>query len=426
MASLERINLQLKVPVVDGGKLEWSPSKREPMLALPQIVWSDGRPWREANLWAFDCASDTKRSLKTVLSSMTHIHAYAKWLEQEGVNWWDFPVREMDRCLVRFRGALIEARDDGLIAPSTTSQRMAAVIRFYRWLVGRGMLSTDWPLWNEVSVGIRLTDGFGLKRTMKVSTSDLAIANRARPGNRLEDGLTPVSSTDVSKIMQVVEQHGSTEMHLMLRIGFGSGMRFGTISDLKVQTISRAVRDPNFLGYYRISVGPGARPPVNTKFGITGQIWIHENEMDAIKDYIYSTRRLARQSLAIEQDRDLVFFNRFGNRYASDGIGVSRGISVELGRLRKKGVSAGISAMRTFKFHQSRCTFATELARVALKHGNTGIAVDLVKQALLHQDEKTTLGYIKFIEDSKVMAQAADEFTRKFLGIFSDNPNGTA
>lgn len=68
----------------------------------------------------------------------------------------------------------------------------------------------------------------------------------------------------------------------------------------------------------------------------------------------------------------------------------------------------GITAFRGFRFHQSRCTFATELARVAMKHGSVGMAVQLVRQALLHKSEKTTLTYIRFIEKTDAMSGMAD------------------
>jgi hypothetical protein len=45
------------------------------------------------------------------------------------------------------------------------------------------------------------------------------------------------------------------------------------------------------------------------------------------------------------------------------------------------------------------------------------MAVQIVKQALLHKSEKTTLTYIRFVEKSAVMSKVADEFTREFLGI---------
>lgn len=391
---------------------------------LPQIVWSDHTPWREANLWALQQASVAKKSIKTVTSVMTSLHAYAQWLEAQNVDWWHFPVREEERCLVRYRGALIEAMNEGEIAPSTTSLRMAVAVRFYRWLSANRLLSPRWPMWRERQVGIRIMDSFGFERTLKMRSTDLAIPNRARHGERLEDGLLPVSIADRDAILALAQEKASEELALMLRLGFRTGMRLGTITDLKIGTLDRAAPDPLLPGWYRLAVGPGARPAVHTKFGVTGQIWIEAGDLQSLKDYFYSVRRLKRQAQAKPHHRDLVFLSRFGRPYGDPGTGFgvesNRAIKVEMGRLRAAGIASGVNVLNNFHFHQSRCTFATELARVVLRHGGVSMAIQMVKEALLHKDEATTLKYIKFVEKSAVMAEVADEFTRSFLGLFSN------
>lgn len=417
MARLEFITFDRSEPIIEGDNVQWEPRLGKPISKMPLIVWSTNLPWREANVWSLENASNSKRSQKTILSAMNHICAYAKWLEQENIDWWHFPLKESERCLFLFRGAVMEMRDQGIIAPSTASQRMSAVIRFYRWLVKNSLISTDQELWNETSVGIRVSDNYGFQRTMNVKTTNLAIPNRRRPGDLLEGGLLPVPTAAVENLLAFAATHASLELYLMLRLGFGTGMRFGSIAGLKTQTIERAVEDPNLKGFYRLSLGPGASPPVHTKFGVTGEVWIHKSDLDDLKAYSYSSRRLLRKAKADSNSSDFIFLNRFGRTYANDGFEVSRGISVEIGRLRRKGFAAGIPAYRNFKFHQTRCTFATELARAALKHGGTAIAVNLVKQALLHKNESTTIGYIRFIEKTAVMAQAADEFFYSFLGL---------
>jgi signal transduction histidine kinase len=55
-------------------------------------------------------------------------------------------------------------------------------------------------------------------------------------------------------------------------LAFFTAMRLGSICDLKVQTLEYAVPDPAAPGLYRLAVGPGASPPVHTKFGVTGQV----------------------------------------------------------------------------------------------------------------------------------------------------------
>lgn len=325
---------------------------------LPQVIWSNNLPWREANLWALDRTKNSKASPKTIWSAMRHIHAYAKWLESEEIDWWHFPALEADRCLIKFRKALIDQRDNSLLAPSTAKQRMDAVIRFYRWLSASKLLSPDWPMWREKQVGVRLLDSFGFQRTLNITTTDLTIPNRKADGFGLEDGLTPLTPADTNKILSFAAEHASVELAMMLMLGFSTGMRLGTITDLKVETIARAVPSPSFPGFYCLAVGPGAHPRVNTKYGVTGQIWITENDLEDIKTYIHSGRRMARLELADHSNKNLVFLTRYGQPYNS-GIGeTGRAVHVEIGRLRKKGIEFGINSFKGFRFHQSRCVGA--------------------------------------------------------------------
>jgi integrase len=383
---------------------------------LPQIVWSNSAPWREVNLWALDQAAKGK-DIKTIISGMSHLHAYAKWLESQDVKWWDFPAREADRCLVRYRGDLTSARNNGELAPSTTSQRMNAVIRFYRWLEANRLLSPEWPMWTDRQVGVRLVDAFGFSRTMTVTSTDLTISNRKAPGETLEDGLLPLTVKDAGLIIDFARTNASYELYLMLKLGFGTGMRIGTICDLKVATIQRATPDPQFPGFNKIAVGPGAHPPVHTKFGVTGQVWISDADLALLRGYVFSARRLKRQSQAAVENRDTIFLTKNARPFGNGDGNASRGISVQFGRLRKDGVASGIGAFQHLRFHQSRCTFATELARTAMQFASVSMAIQIVRQALLHKSEKTTLTYIKFIEKAAPMAEMANAFTRDFLGI---------
>lgn len=420
MASLEQINYQPQRAEVSDGSVKWTKPKRNPIKNLPQIVWEDNSTWAEANLWALEQATSSKRDLKTVRSNMSHLFAYAKWLEAESLTWCHFPERESERCLVRFRGALVNARNNGDLAPSTTSQRMASVIRFYKWLQARRLISPEWPMWEQRFVGIKLTNSFGLEHTMRVASTDLAIPNRKVAGAiQLEDGLLPVAISSMKEILMLADSNATEELSLMLRIGFFTGLRIGSITDLKVQTLHNATMVPE-VGWKRLAIGPGARPPVSTKFSVSGSVPIPEELLEALIAYSMSTRRLKRQMLASPEDQDLLFLTRYGNSYSGDD---SRAINVEMSRLRSAGTKAGLKVLRGFHFHRTRATFATELMRVALKFMPIGDAIQFVREACLHKDESTTMKYIKFIETNKAMSEAADAFTEAFMGLAKGSSN---
>jgi len=414
MASLELIHYQPRRAEVNDGSLQWKDLKRKPINNLPQIAWEDNSTWAEANLWALDQATSSKRDLKTVRSNMAHLLGYSKWLEAESITWWYFPERESERCLIRFRGALVAARNNGELAPSTVSQRMAAVIRFYKWMKSRRLILPEWPMWEERSVGITLTNSFGLEHTMRVASTDLSIPNRKVAGAiQLEDGLLPVSISAMKEILALADKTSTEELSLMLRIGFFTGLRLGSITDLKVKTLQDATIVPE-VGWKRLAVGPGARPPVATKFSVSGAVPIPEELLDLLLDYSISTRRLKRQALASPEDQGLLFLTRYGNSYSGDD---SRAVNVEMSRLRSSGKKDGIKVLRGFHFHRTRATFATELMRVALKFMPVGDAIQYVRESCLHKDESTTMKYIKFIEANKAMSEAADAFTSLFMGL---------
>lgn len=414
MASLELIYYQPRRAEVNDYAVHWTELTRKPIQNLPQIVWEDNTTWAEANLWALDQATSSKRDLKTVRSNLSHLLAYAKWLEAESIDWWHFPERESERCLVRFRGALVAARNNGDLAPSTASQRMSVVIRFYKWMMVRQLISPEWPMWEERFVGIKLTNPFGLEHTMRVTSTDLAIPNRKVAGAiQLEDGLLPVSVSAMKDILDLADRTSTEELSLMLRLGFFTGLRLGSITDIKVMTLQNATIVPE-VGWKRLAVGPGAKPPVATKFSVSGSVPIPDELLELLLSYSISTRRLKRQALAKQEEQDLLFLTRYGNSYSGDE---SRAINVEMFRLRNAGKKVRLKVIRGFHFHRTRATFATELMRVALKYMPVGDAIQFVREACLHRDESTTMKYIKFIEANKFMAEAADEFSNLFMGL---------
>ncbi|WP_455289447.1 site-specific integrase [Cupriavidus necator] len=288
---------------------------------------------------------------------------------------------------------------------------------FYRWAQARGLFSPTSPLWRDKIVYIKYFDSVGFERTLARLTTDLAIPNRARPGERLEDGLLPVSAADRDAILAFAHEHASPELFRILSLGFFAGMRLGTICDLKVETLEHAVPDPLAPGLCRLAVGPGASPPVHTKFGVTGQVWIPQPLLEDLLEYSGNPRRLMREAKASHQDRHLLFLTRFGNGYGRRGSDQSTAVNVEMFSLRRVGVAAGLGVLRHFHVHQTRSTFATELARLVIAAGGVVNAVAIVKDALLHRDEATTFRYIKFLQKASAKEAAANAFMAAFTGI---------
>lgn len=388
---------------------------------LPQIFWADGTPWVEANLWAHERATTSKVDLKTVQDNMSHLHKYAEWLEAKGLDWRHFPMLERERVLIRWRKTLIDSRDKyGLLEPSTATQRMNATIRFYRYANTNDFVGRDTPLWQERQVVHRFHDAVGFSRTILMPSTDLAIPNRPRHGLRLEDGLTPLPKGHMYQLLDFTRQEGnaSPELHLILKLGFYSGARIETITDLKKGTLDNAVTDSEVPGMIYLAVGPGHKPHVATKFDVQGRIMMPDWLFNALCAYVTNPRRLKREAVAAKENRDLVFLTRFGNCYADRESPNGTAIGRAMVDLRRTAVGTGHKFMRDFHFHMTRATFGTWLTSTLLEKGyDVKSVLTFVSNAMLHKDIETTLRYIKFVEQTPIKIEVANEFTELFLGL---------
>ncbi len=414
MARLEYIHYKPHRPVVEskGGIWELDDIAR-PVEGLPQIFWADGDPWREANLWAVEMWRDRRVKVKTIRSLLYHIHKYANWLEEQAANnraidWRHFPQSKSERVLNRFRGDLIEQRDAGVLKPSTTTARMRAVIRFYRYADGRNFISRNAPKWKDKAVMVSYFDDAGFARTMNRLTTDLAIPNRARQGRTLEDGLLPISVQHMSKLLQFAKEGASQELYLMLMVGFYTGARLGTITTIRVKALYEAMPDPAAPGMWQIPVGPGTG--IDTKSDVSGHLMLTDVLMETLKAYATSRRRLDRVIKATDENKTNLFLTRYFKPYTPASIDRA------MVTLRRSGQAAGLKFLEKFKFHQSRATFGTWLMSICLETVSVKAAIAFVKGALLHKDERTTFRYVRFIEHTQTKIEMANAFTRAFLG----------
>ena len=424
MASRELIHyIPYRTIVAEDGSVHREPDRSlGPVKGLPQIYWADGSSWRAANLWAFTRATNGVTNIKTVRTNLSHLHKYAQWLEDQNLDWRHFPMLERDRVLIRWRKHLIEQRDGlGLIAPSTATQRMNATIHFYRFAQAHGLIGRETPMWQERQVVVRFVDAVGFERTMCKQSTDLAIPNRARHGLQLEEGLLPLTDEHRQDLLAFTGKPAnvSRELDLMLKLGFFSGARLETITDLKRGTLDSAVPDPKEPGLYYLSVGPGHRPYVATKFGVSGRITVPAALLEELRDYACDVRRLKREALAAPENKDLVFLTCRGNRYADYDSGSGTAVGRAMVDLRRKATDAGLKFAKHFHFHVTRATFGTSVTSVLLSMPDVKVTdvLELVCSLMLHKDVSTTLKYIKFVQQSPMKAAVANEFSNAFLGL---------
>lgn len=377
--------------------------------ALPQLYWDSGAGWAEANLWALERATQDRANPATVLSAMRHLKAYADFLEHSMLDWRHFPIRRDERVLDRFRGSLVAAVNAGQIALSTASVRMNTVVRFYRFSQHKGFVQKTTPMWSEKTIVIPFVDSVGFQRAMSRVTTSLNIPNRTRPSVTLEDGLQPISSSDMTTLLALTSSERTTELHLMLCLGFFTGARVGTIVSLTKSSLLTARQDPLAPGFYLLPVGPGT--DIATKFNVRGHLYVPEALLADLKAYSTSTERLRREARANPEDKSALFITRRFNRYSVDTV--DRLIQ----ELREKALDQGMIFMDKFRFHQSRATYGTWMMQLMLDCSTPSIAADFVRRAMLHKHESTTFRYIKFLQTTAGKIQAAEAFNQAFTGL---------
>lgn len=415
MATLEHIDFvptrylleskQIKSMPVKGGKVT---------TGLPQIIWESGRPWMEACLWAHERLISV--DIQTVQGDMRHLHAYAVFLEEIEQDWRHFPIRKADRVLVLWRGELIKKRERGMLSSSTVTQRMNATINFYRYAAENNMVGNETPLWQERHVAVPYFDRVGFARTMNVLTTDISIPNRRRHGTLLEDGVLPLSSKHMQQLLDFTQTLSNIELGLLIKLGFLTGARIGTLATLRIATVERSIQDPNVPSLYRFAVGPTAKPPVDTKFDVEGHILVPDALVELLRTYMYSPRRLKRETRAAKGNKDLIFLTRNGNSYVERSANKSPAINQAIADLRNRSTRAGLRFMHDFKFHQTRATFGTRLMEESLRAGDPVTAVGFVRDTMLHKHESTTFKYIKFLNEAKAKEAAARAFSVAFTG----------
>ncbi len=433
MARLDRISFTPhEFCPVEGSDIRWASkahdvdghSELQSVEGLPVLYWESGEPWSEANLYFVsraDLVLGGQLSVATLEATGQALLAYMKFLEaRPDLHWGRFPKAKADRPTTRFRGHLVKLRQKDLIAASVATAHMAGVIKWYRWVNSQGLISADWPLWKDRLVPIRVSDEHGFHRTIAVASSELSIPNRKRNVVKLEDGLLPVSLEERDKIFDLSARYGSQEFNFMLHLGFLTGMRLGSICDLKLATLSNAARLEQTPLLHYMNIGPGVHgAPVRTKFGVTGRVIIPTTLLMALRTYVNSERRFRREALAALEHKSLVFLNRNGEPYAVRDNGKSPSVNVDMLRLRKAALAEGFN-LKGFKFHRSRATFATSLAEAAIRMPDStigwGDVISLIRDLLLHKDEATSMRYITIVKKQKAKAYWANEFTKFLFG----------
>ncbi|MEJ5279793.1 tyrosine-type recombinase/integrase [Pseudomonas sp. MYb541] len=392
---------------------------------FPVLRWSNGMPWHEANAWFVSQAPNIplgELSISTLHSNGYALLAFMRFLEASNLAWNYLPIIDAERAINKYRGHLISERTEGHITPSTTSSRMGVALRFYRWAQRAGLLHQD--CFEIITPGvINIRNRLGPLARIPQNFSNLSIPNKSRGGDVVEGGLVPLEVSERDDLLNFANHHASIELLLMLKVAFATGLRVGSICDLKLNTLEWAYADADERLFW-MHVGPGVKgAPVKTKFSVNGRVLISKDLLDELKTYVKSVRRLMREAKALDSDNQLVFLNKNGKSYGREGGMQSSQVCGLLSKLKVKAVAAGLD-ISDFHIHRARASFGTYVVMAGMSlmpEVQLISTICFTRDLMLHKHESVTMTYVRFIENRAIKSAFADEYTRMLIGRFAES-----
>ena len=383
-----------------------------PIEKVPSIIWESGMMWTEASMFLAKRSIDKHvlgASLSAVVSDGSHLCSYAQFLEDQEIAWNKFPKEIYKRPTYMFRGHLIRLRNERSLAPSTIRARMLTIVRFYKWCYENRLLEeTNSEAFLSREQELQFINSFGGMQSKKTLTTDLSIAIRSAKKSGLEQGLYPISSEDRDVLLENAKGVVSQEYLLMLKLGFFSGVRMGTIVDLNVEALLKAEESHNMVDAKSIPVGP--QYGIHTKAGVSYQVSIPNWLWLELLIYSRSTRRLIRSAKAKPKEKDRVFITQRGNGY---GVNTTQG---QMSKLRLFAPTIGLD-LDKFYFHCTRATFGSVLVKDMLikKYDESRILATLMK-LMGHSNSASSMRYVKFFEE----VAKYDPIQKKWENIWGD------
>lgn len=424
----------------------------------PIVLWGNGAPWYEANLWLHEKLVEAGCDAVKIGSIVDDLVAYAKFLEDEDLGpicWADFSaVFPPQRPTYRFRTYLSDLVECKKLEYSVANRRLKTIIRFYRWLVSEAGFTPEYPLWRESVVQICVQTGSGNTLSIPTTRTDLKITGQPKPDPTDEtvfDGgkLRPMNSDEQEWVQEALCDYDNYEIQLMHWLALYTGARIQTVLTLRrknfwkglgtnspfgIATVNYCPQLPT--GYVTIPTGPGTG--VDTKFSkkhlLFVPVWLYER----IHTFIHGERVTKRRARAIGGDipEQYIFLTKHNIPwYASNQI---PSVQTDSSNNRRSGIRGG--ALRTliaqeiepriakktgfdfkYRYHDLRATFGVnEIHRLLgeLKdptnlsgpRWSLSEVLNWVAGRLNHSSISVTEGYIRVRENTKLTRAIQDKW----------------
>lgn len=376
--------------------------------------------------------------------------------------WDSFPVRKNQKITYQYRAALMKAvleetDPSKRIARTTATAYMNAVVKFYSYHIRNGYQFNNPPFEHEVVTIHYQASGTSMKAYMSknVHTTDLRL--KFGKSKRNEGGALPSSRRDLKPLtnsewaaveniltntQRVLKNIGgemrpaklSIEYCLFFLICRYTGLRKEEVASLHLGQI---VKPDNSKAAIRLGVGGRYGSLTKTKGGgnRTRRTIIPTRIMQLLYEYTLSDRFKKRLSTfkdiyqakrvegehdifegddAIDDSKEYLFLSTSGKPFFT---------KLSEANTRWNEIRSTVEAIAGKKvdgvIHNLRSTFAVSLFRTLLKKTTADIALAQVSECLGHEDESTTLMYLKIAQDEPTGDEIYEDVL-EYLGVFED------
>jgi len=303
------------------------------------------------------------------------LYDFFSFLQAHELDWRDVDRGEAKSLVAAYRDFCLRTCE---LAPSTTSQRLYYICKFYEFVLKQGWIK-------------RLPFAFE-ERTVKREPGFLAHVN-ACGGKTMANDVMPRRPKTLPKFLSkagvkaLMAQVDNTHHRMMIRFALHTGLRREEIAAFPVNYVFDPAKAGQPERNIRIRLDPFDGSGMVTKGSKARDIWVSRRLMAEI--YRYMTKlRGERASLSKTPQRAL-FLNQSGEIYGEGGKSLNRIIS-------EAGKRAGIKVHT----HMLRHTYATHtLAALQFTAANGLDPLVFVQRQLGHSSIQTTMVYLHLVNE---------------------------
>lgn len=401
-------------------------SSEAPMVfnTYPLVLLIDGRPWDEANLFIYKSVEEAVDPQMTTFSSLADdLTGYRRFLDDENLDWLDFPRNKNARPTYRYRSYLNHKVWQESLSLSTARRKIGAVVRFYRWLMKNGLFEPENPPWRDAERLIASRTPHGRPVFSNVQSTDLRItvANQEDPYSQsITDGgkLRPLAQTEQEWLIDALLDLGNTEMTLVHLFALLTGARIQTVLTFRVShVIEMDTRGKSVL----CPVGPGTG--IDTKHNKRMTLHVPTWFLEMLKTYALSERARRRRRAAIggDTDKQYLFLSKLGMPFYLSRQDLS---NQEIRHLRYRVAGQAVREFIkdyaipkvrscrgpsfSYRFHDLRATFGMNLVdwlTPLVQQGEMTYTsvLNVVRTRLGHDSIATTEGYLRYRTNQKLL-----------------------